>query len=1347
MKEKKHTFARYNAKFITPNNTLINLTLITMNFKRLLLFLVAPLAMVMGSCTPTEEPEYTTPQITITDEDGAEVTAINFDAEGGDKTIIIKATRGWEISKTATWFNATPASDTNLNMQEKSVEVKFTAMPNDEAARTETIKIVMDKIEKSIVVSQADAEGNVAGPQGEGTLESPYNVGRAMEIILAGSYTEDMVYTKGIISELGEDGRAQYGNYTFSISDDGTTAGQLLVYRCKYLNGKNFTTSDNLAIGDEVIVCGQLVNFKGNTPEIQSCYIASHNGFMPEPPALKEGVYASDAAFVCNIDNSNDAVYSLGDTNVGGNDVSGFKLGTGSKAGVFTSAAIGVSGDKYLNFYAVAWNGKSATLYYRVQGGETMSQAVVANTGANNNTPYNGLVIAESDHFSVKLTGLQATDKIEFSTDASFTAAANDKSGRALVFGIKLTDEALGGEAGGNEGGETPEPPVVDGDYIYYDNFDKVAAVQEDGKYWPDMSAEYGNPMPATQSAVTYNSNNATARNNSNSNGSFSDYAGSGVNNVFFGKNPTYLTIGGISLAELEGNALTITFGTERYVKDADNTVKNEEFQVYISGDGEKWSPVTYTYSGTPGRWNVATAQLSLKEVPATLSIHFAASVESAYRLDDLKIVAGGEGAEIDLSQGVALDGIGGGEGGEGGEEPEPEDPENPEGIATVTEDTIAMDFYGIKANGGSVELIGSKYGDQAHANASTWYTWNVGDYTFAGIKVCEAEGDYAGGYLQQQGHASDATKQGEIFNTAPIALKTITIVAANTNANYTPSANLYVGTTERPVSGTAVTATTKDSKTEGGLTTFTWTYDLSGLNAQYFNFVNNTTGANYYKSFTITYGEGGGTVEPEPEPELAGTGEGTVDSPYDVVRAKAAIDKFSTVSGVFVKGIVTTHATKYNSTYKSCDYYISVDGTTENELMVYSGKFLNGEDFTSGDQIHAGDEVVVCGNLKNYNGTYEFDKTSKIVSLVCNHETEEPEEPELPVEPGTGIELPWIETFDGDLSAYAMSTNEKGDNYIDASNAQLGTAPELMFRFGTYFAATIASDGTAKTLYLTFNANYTDRVSVTSNTDGVTIEKNGNLSKLASYIVNVPAGLQSFSIVLNNIHASSNVRIDNIRLADTEYERSLTSIAIAGATDTFAIGSTYEFDGVVNATYDSYETVAVEGYTVDSSAVNTEVAGTYEVTVTYTEGDITKTASYNVTVKDASSVATYTLTLTKDDFSTASYAANNGEHTKDGVSYYTNQMMNQSSLIQWQKNNAYIYNTSSLGKIESITLEGVGGGPFTVYAGTTANPTGTTITGSNNTYDFSAGEYSFFTIKCGGSTGKCSSIKITYTK
>ncbi len=1217
MKEKKHIFARYNAKFTIPNNTLINLTLITMNFKRLLLFLVAPLAMVMGSCTPPEEPEYTTPQITITDEAGAEVTAINFDAEGGDKTIIIKATRGWEITKTATWFNATPASDTNLNLQEKSVEVKFTAMPNDEAARTETIKIVMDKIEKSIVVSQADAEGNVAGPQGEGTLESPYNVGRAMEIILAGTYTEDMVYTKGIISELGEDGRAQYGNYTFSISDDGTTTGQLLVYRCKYLNGKNFTTSDNLAIGDEVIVCGQLVNFKGNTPEIQSCYIASLNGFMPEPPALKEGVYASDAAFVCNIDNSNDAVYSLGDTNVGGNDVSGFKLGTGSKAGVFTSAAIGVSGDKYLNFYAVAWNGKSATLYYRVNGGETMSQAVVANTGANNNAPYNGLVIAESDHFSVKLTGLQATDKIEFSTDASFTAAANDKSGRALVFGIKLTDEALGGEAGGNEGGETPEPPVVDGEFIYYDNFDKVAAVQEDGKYWPDKIAEYGNPMPATQSAVTYNSNNATARNNSNSNGSYSDYAGSGVNNVFFGKNPTYLTIGGISLAELEGNALTITFGTERYVKDADNTVKNEEFQVYISGDGEKWSPVTYTYSGTPGRWNVATAQLSLKEVPATLSIHFAASVESAYRLDDLKIVAGGEGAEIDLSQGVALDGIGGGEGGEGGEEPEPKPEPNTVTLDEITENgtyniagatVVAVEFKNMVVKG-TQKMFNVKNLANASANYNVGDVLNLTNATVKeayGVTVIDGEAtnlaiEKTGTATVEHGEATAIDAAWVTNFTESLVPEYVTVSGVGAASGSAYSLNIAVEGSDINMSISLPTAEEVTALVGKTITAKGYAFDYNSKN-KYVSIM----------KVELTVAEGGETPEPE-DPELAGTGEGTVDSPYDVVRAKAAIDKFSTVSGVFVKGIVTTHATKYNSTYKSCDYYISVDGTTENELMVYSGKFLNGEDFTSGDQIHAGDEVVVCGNLKIYNGTYEFDKTSKIVSLVCNHETEEPEEPELPIEPGTGIELPWIESFDSeDLSKYTIVSGGSETKVYPDDKLAGGEAGEILISKGNgSMTAVIASDGTAKTLNFWFKTNKPDYISVSSSTDGVTFTKITN----TSYTVTVAEGVNSFAITLTNTN-SSNARVDDIVLTADAPE--VKSIKIAGASVLLAEGGTFECgeNFTVTAVYaNGTEKDVTADATVDSSAVNMAVAGMYTVTVSYNG----LTASYDVTVQNAS--------------------------------------------------------------------------------------------------------------------------------
>lgn len=80
-----------------------------------------------------------------------------------------------------------------------------------------------------------------------------------------------------------------------------------------------------------------------------------------------------------------------------------------------------------------------------------------------------------------------------------------------------------------------------------------------------------------------------------------------------------------------------------------------------------------------------------------------------------------------------------------------------------------------------------------------------------------------------------------------------------------------------------------------------------------------------------------------------------------------------------------------------------------------------------------------------------------------------------------------------------------------------------------------------------------------------------------------------------------------------------------------------------------------------------------------------------------AGSKKTYTLTITKDDFVTTSYAANNGEHiltatasdssTMD-VTITSNQVMQSSSSIQFQASNGYIYNTTDLGSITSITTE-----------------------------------------------------------
>lgn len=119
----------------------------------------------------------------------------------------------------------------------------------------------------------------------------------------------------------------------------------------------------------------------------------------------------------------------------------------------------------------------------------------------------------------------------------------------------------------------------------------------------------------------------------------------------------------------------------------------------------------------------------------------------------------------------------------------------------------------------------------------------------------------------------------------------------------------------------------------------------------------------------------------------LAGTGEGTQTSPYDVTRAYAVIDAANgaTVEGVYVKGIVTD-VVSFNSTYKSLTYHISVDGTATNKLQAYSGKNLGNTDFASTGDLHVGDEVVIYGDIKKYNTTYEFDYNNYIVSLNCPH-------------------------------------------------------------------------------------------------------------------------------------------------------------------------------------------------------------------------------------------------------------------------------------------------------------------------------------------------------------------------
>lgn len=111
--------------------------------------------------------------------------------------------------------------------------------------------------------------------------------------------------------------------------------------------------------------------------------------------------------------------------------------------------------------------------------------------------------------------------------------------------------------------------------------------------------------------------------------------------------------------------------------------------------------------------------------------------------------------------------------------------------------------------------------------------------------------------------------------------------------------------------------------------------------------------------------------------------GPGTVNNPYSVAQACAAIDANEGITGVYAKGIVSEIVTAFSSEYGNISYNISADGTTSSDqLQAYRGKSYDGENFTSEDDIQVGDEVVVYGNLKKHNSTYEFDAGNQLVSL-----------------------------------------------------------------------------------------------------------------------------------------------------------------------------------------------------------------------------------------------------------------------------------------------------------------------------------------------------------------------------
>ena len=111
------------------------------------------------------------------------------------------------------------------------------------------------------------------------TPETAYTVAKALELIAAGEGLDAKVYVKGQITSIKEFS-ASFGNATYDISDDATAANKLTVYRGYFYDNGKFTSSDQIKVGNVVVVYGKLVNYKNNTPQVTNSSIYSLNGVV-----------------------------------------------------------------------------------------------------------------------------------------------------------------------------------------------------------------------------------------------------------------------------------------------------------------------------------------------------------------------------------------------------------------------------------------------------------------------------------------------------------------------------------------------------------------------------------------------------------------------------------------------------------------------------------------------------------------------------------------------------------------------------------------------------------------------------------------------------------------------------------------------------------------------------------------------------------------------------------------------------------------------------------------------------------------------------------------------------------
>lgn len=201
-----------------------------------------------------------------------------------------------------------------------------------------------------------DASEEIKGePKGDGTAANPYNTAGILKFAQGGNYTNDKpsetVYVKGIVSNV-ESFQEKYGEINYFISDDGKATGdQFYVYGGLGLGGQKFAAQSDLAVGNEVVVAGQVVVYNGTVEFKYGSKIVKLNGKGEEGGDKEEGDEPDPTPITGNnlLENGGFELWS-------GNVPTNWK-----SACTASSATLAQSSDAHSGSYAVNVNGDASS--------------------------------------------------------------------------------------------------------------------------------------------------------------------------------------------------------------------------------------------------------------------------------------------------------------------------------------------------------------------------------------------------------------------------------------------------------------------------------------------------------------------------------------------------------------------------------------------------------------------------------------------------------------------------------------------------------------------------------------------------------------------------------------------------------------------------------------------------------------------------------------------------------------------------------------------------------------------------------------------------------------------------